>query len=92
MIADTVVLDGSCRLISNLDGSCNLLNRLDGFADKVFLVSSDEYYTGDYTITPNSETITLETEQLKMSANVTINPIPSNYGLITWNGSYLMVS
>ena len=25
-------------------------------------------------------------------ANVTVNPIPSNYGLITWNGSVLTVS
>ena len=91
-MSDIVVLDGSCVLESRIDGSCILQNLLDGVADKVVLVSSDEYYTGDYTITPQAQAVTLETEQLKMSANVTIEAIPSNYGLITWNGSTLLVS
>ena len=92
MNADTVVLDGTCRLLNALNGACRLINRLDGNADKVILVSSDEYYTGDYEVTPGSEAIILETEELKVSENVVINPVPSNYGLITWNGSVLMVS
>lgn len=49
-------------------------------------------YSGTYTITPSSETQILNTEGLMMTRNVTINPIPSNYGLITWNGSTLTVS
>lgn len=49
-------------------------------------------YQGDYTVTPSPEAQTLETEGLMMTHNVTINPIPSNYGLITWNGSTLTVS
>ena len=49
-------------------------------------------YTGEYTITPSAETQTLSTEGLMMTSNVTVNPIPSNYGLITWNGSTLTVS
>lgn len=49
-------------------------------------------YTGEYTVTPSAETQTLSTEGLMMTSNVTVNPIPSNYGLITWNGSTLTVS
>lgn len=49
-------------------------------------------YTGAYEVTPSGETQTLETENKRMTGNVTINPIPSNYGLITWNGSILTVS
>jgi hypothetical protein len=49
-------------------------------------------YTGDYTITPTQETQVLMTSNLRMTDNVTINPIPSNYGLITWDGSKLTVS
>lgn len=79
---DTVVLDGSCMLTS----------QIDGVAEKVIKVRDFEYYTGDYEVTPSGETITLPTEQLMMNANVVINPIPSNYGLITWNGSVLTVS
>ena len=49
-------------------------------------------YTGDYTVTPTEETQTLPTQGLMMNHDVTINPIPNNYGLITWNGSVLTVS
>ena len=49
-------------------------------------------YTGEYEVTPTQGTQVLETKFLKMMDNVTVHPIPSNYGLITWNGSYLMVS
>ena len=49
-------------------------------------------YTGDYTVTPSKETQTLQTNNLRMLDNVTIEPIPSNYGLITWNGSIITVS
>lgn len=49
-------------------------------------------YTGDYIIIPSSETQVLETKYLRMTDNVTVNPIPQNYGLITWNGSFLTVS
>lgn len=49
-------------------------------------------YGGAYTVTPSEETQTLETGSLYMRDNITINPIPSNYGLITWNGVTLTVS
>lgn len=49
-------------------------------------------YTGEYEVTPSSETQTLNTAEMRMTRAVTINPIPQNYGLITWNGSFLTVS
>ena len=49
-------------------------------------------YEGPYEVTPAPETQTLATDSLYMRGNITINPIPSNYGLITWNGSTLTVS
>ena len=49
-------------------------------------------YTGDYTITPSDETQTLITKNLRMTDNIVINPIPSNYGRVDWNGQYLTVS
>lgn len=49
-------------------------------------------YSGSYTVTPTQDTQTLATEGKTLSQNITINPIPSNYGLITWNGAYLTVS
>ena len=49
-------------------------------------------YPGPYEVTPTQSTQTLSTEDLLMVQDVTINPIPSNYGLITWDGAVLTVS
>lgn len=92
MLSDTVVLDGSCSLQSRLDGRCALSSQLDGNPFTVLRVRDVEYYTGSYEVTPSAETQTLATADLAMSENITINPIPNNYGLITWNGSTLTVS
>lgn len=92
MSSDVVVLDGSCTLQSRLDGLCALTSQLDGNPFTVMKVRDVEYYTGSYDVTPSSQIQTLLTADLAMAENVTINPIPSNYGLITWNGSTLTVS
>ena len=51
-----------------------------------------ETYTGAYDVTPSSETQTLNTEGFRLTRNIVVNPVPSNYGLITWNGAFLTVS
>lgn len=51
-----------------------------------------EQYNGPNTVTPSTVTQTLETEGKLTTENIIIEPIPSNYGLITWNGSLLTVS
>ena len=51
-----------------------------------------EPYTGEYEFTPTQQTQTVEIENKMAAANIVINPIPSNWGLITWNGSVLTVS
>ena len=53
---------------------------------------SGEPYQGSYEVTPTRETQTLQTASKVLAQNVTINPIPSNYGLITWDGHTLTVS
>lgn len=49
-------------------------------------------YEGATEITPSEEAQTLFTNNLRMTDNITINPIPQNYGLITYNGSTITVS
>lgn len=49
-------------------------------------------FPGPYVVTPSSEAQTLETANMTTTENIIINPVPSNYGLITWNGSFLTVS
>ena len=49
-------------------------------------------YEGEYIVTPTNEEQILLTKNLRMLENVVINKIPENYGLITWNGSFLTIS
>ena len=49
-------------------------------------------YEGQYEVTPSAYTTILKTKGLSMKENVVLNPIPSNYGLVTWNGAVLTVS
>lgn len=49
-------------------------------------------YEGEYVITPSGAVQILEIKNKTAVQNITIQPIPQNYGLITWNGSVLTVS
>ena len=49
-------------------------------------------YGGPYEFTPTEDTQTVEIERQMATENIVINPIPYNYGLVTWNGSTLTVS
>lgn len=51
-----------------------------------------EEYTGPYEFTPGPQAQTVPIEGQKATADITINPIPSNYGLVTWDGAVLTVS
>ena len=51
-----------------------------------------ETYDGEYEVTPTRETQILHTAAKIMSADAIVHPIPSNYGLITYNGFEILVS
>lgn len=55
-------------------------------------VIAAEPYLGPYTATPGPEAQELQTAGLQMLQNITIEPIPENYGRITWDGSTITVS
>ena len=59
---------------------------------KISTSIGSSYYPGTYVVTPTQHTQILSTANKTMRYDVTVNPIPSNYGLITWDGSELMVS
>ena len=64
-----------------------------GFDTPVIVSTSNiPIYEGEYEITPSADGVTLLTQDLRMTANVVINPIPSSWGRIGWNGAYLTVS
>lgn len=60
--------------------------------DQGGVIQPTETYDGPYTITPGPATQVLRTAGLIASDNITIAPVPNNYGLITWDGATLTVS
>lgn len=82
MVNDTVVLDGECELLVAEDGEAGV----------VTVGGSYPIYSGETTVTPSMEEQVLQTSMKSVMTNIIINPIPNNYGLITWNGSTLTVS
>ena len=49
-------------------------------------------YEGEYEATPSQQVQVFYTQNLRMTDNFTVNPIPSNYGLVTWNGSVMTIT
>ena len=89
-----LVLDGELSLQLNVDGEANL--QLEDDAEVGIYMRVADYdnppYTGPTQITPSTTAQVLATKGTNVLSNITINPIPNNYGLITWNGSVLTVS
>ena len=77
-----------------LDGELSLNLHLDGTPDKVIRVTDYDapVYDGITDVTPSNQVQILQTSGKVVTRNIVVNPIPSNYGLITWNGSVLTVS
>lgn len=48
-------------------------------------------YEGAYEITPSSEDQVIDAVGMRMMRNLTVKAVPSTYGRIDWNGSYLTV-
>lgn len=72
----------------------SLSGNISATAEMANLIRTTNYeeYSGITTVTPSSVAQVLPTEETVVLENIIINPIPSNYGLITWNGATLTVS
>jgi hypothetical protein len=51
-----------------------------------------DHYEGATEVTPSDEEQVLLTAGLVVNDHITVHPIPSNYGRISWDGSKLTVS
>lgn len=89
-----LVADGEANLEFLIDGeSCFEEDYVvDGEAGVVLGGGGHPAYTGPTEFTPTQSVQYAQTAGTSVLANIKINPIPSNYGLITWNGSTLTVS
>ena len=74
-----------------LEVSTNQVSIDTSIGMQVNVVAAD-VYRGDYTFTPTTATQTVQIANQMATSNITINPIPNNYGLIEWDGTRIRVS
>jgi hypothetical protein len=77
----------------SISGAPDPVNQLPEHVHK-FVTFTDlpPTYTGPTEFTPSGSEQVALTAGLMVEQDIIINPIPSNYGLVTWNGSVLTVS
>ena len=85
------------QLIGTLSGGSTINGTLSGGSTihgsmSVPITINTNPFEGAYEYTPSNEAQIIEINGLRATDNITINAIPNNYGLITWNGSILTVS
>ena len=89
----TVIEDGGTVEVVQADESIEVSSSDFGIeVDTTPVIVDGIPYAGPYVVTPTRSQQVLPTSGYAMSDNVTVEPIPSNYGLITWNGAVLTVS
>ena len=69
---------------SSLSASGDVVNKV--------VVSEAEVFAGPYEITPSAENQVISTRTKVLTDDIVIKRIPSNYGLIAWNGLGIRVS
>lgn len=84
------ILIGKIASAVQLQGSLSCEEQLSGSFHSYEL---PEYqYQGVYEFTPSSQTQYAPTAYMTCLGDIKINPIPSNYGLITYDGTIITVS
>ena len=84
-------LIGALSAVGRLDATLSGVQSLTATLRLPQAVAVDEY-SGPYEFTPRNAPQVVEIANKKATADITIGPIPDNYGLITWDGSTLTVS
>ena len=77
--------------MESISGSLSPISEVSGSVSMPSVVPLVPF-EGPYEVTPSGSIQILPIEGMRATSNVVVNPIPHNYGLITWNGSYLTVS
>ena len=84
-------LIGALSAVGRLDATLSGVQSLTATLSLPQAVAVDEY-SGPYEFTPGNAPQVVEIANKKATADITIGPIPDNYGMITWDGSTLTVS
>lgn len=84
-------MDGEITSIGTIKGALAARASLAGGLSIPTYIDVD-LYDGPTEVTPGEDRQVLRTANKTVIQDIIVNPIPSNYGLITWNGSTLTVS
>lgn len=84
-------IKGALAARASLVGSLSSPAALSGILSIPTYIDVD-LYDGPTEVTPGEEPQVLNTQNKTLVNRVVVNPIPPNYGKITWNGSILTVS
>ena len=87
-----MIFDAELSININLEGEMCSSCTLDGELGVYKKVWAEETYDGATVVTPSREQQILPTAGKTVTENIVVNPIPQNYGLITWDGGVLRVS
>lgn len=84
------------RLVGTLSGLTGISGSLSGLGGLSGSLSGAPpvvpVYNGPYEFTPSQEAQTIQINGKMAIEDIVVNPIPSNWGLIAWNGSWLGIS
>ena len=83
-------LTGTLSPIGSLSGSLSGIGGMSGVLSSATV--RVPVYAGPYEFTPTQSTQTIEIADKRALEDIIIAPIPSNYGLITWDGVVITVS
>lgn len=84
-------ITGSLSVNGRLTGTLTSVSRITGELTVPRQIIPMQY-EGEYTFTPSEETQVAPTGAHWLAEDITIAPIPTNYGLITWDGHKITVS
>lgn len=77
---------------NNFTATLSENNALKAGFGEIQYVQVGDWYDGEYEATPADTEQRILTAGKVLEQDIIINPIPSNYGRITWNGSTITVS
>lgn len=84
-------LTGTLHEIQRISGAVSGSGRVSGQISRPHTVQVEKY-TGPYAFTPSEAEQVIGIAYKQAISDIVVDPIPQNYGRITWNGSVLTVS
>ena len=91
---EIITIDGDPQILNVKDGDVQLVTEVGAEFGVVTKVNEGAYpiYSGPVSVIPSRQAQVLPTVNKSVLQNIVVQPIPQNYGLITWNGTVLTVS